>query len=344
MRALTLTRTGGLEHLEVQEMPDPGPPPAGSVRIRVRAAALNRIDLFVTQGLPRTEPSFPHVVGSDAAGVVDAIGPGVDRFRPGDRVLVNPGISCRTCPVCLAGEQPLCRQFRILGEHLPGTVAEYLTVPAINLAPVPAGISWAEAAAFPLATLTAWRMLASRARVTAGETVLVWGSGGGVSQAAIQVAKLLGARVVATSGSDPKLAVARRLGADLALNHHSEDVVRRVRDLTGVGVDVVVDSVGEATWARSLRALRPMGRLVTCGATSGPQVALDVRKLFWFQWSLLGSTMGNDAEFEAIVGHFHRGALRPVVDSVVPLADGPAAFARLAAGDQSGKLVIEVAA
>lgn len=343
MRALTLRQTGGIEFLEPQEMPDPGNPAPGQVRVRVHSAALNRLDLFVTQGLPHTRPDFPHIVGSDAAGVVESVGSGVTTVAPGDRVVVNPGLSCRRCAPCLAGEQPLCREYRILGEHLPGTLAEFLLVPEQNVAVIPTEIPWAEAAAFTLSTLTAWRMLNSRARVQADETVLVWGAGGGVAQASIQIARLLGARVVATSGSDTKLPLARQLGAELAFNHQTEDVVRRVRDLTGTGVDVVVDSVGEATWASSLRALRPMGRLVSCGATSGPQVALDVRKLFWFQWSILGSTMGNDAEFQAIVAQFRQGRLRPVVDSVVKLAEGPAAYARLAAGAQSGKLVIEVA-
>jgi len=199
-----------------------------------------------------------------------------------------------------------------------------------------------EAAAFGLATLTAWRMLMTRAGLQSGETVLVWGAGGGVAQAAIQVARLAGARVIATSSSDAKLALATRLGADVTLRHDQGDVARQVRALTGVGAEVVVDTVGEATWPESLRALRPGGRLVTCGATSGPQVALDLRKLFWFQWSLLGSTMGNDAEFDAIVQHANQGELRPVIDSVVPLAEAPAAFARLASGHQAGKLVIEV--
>ncbi len=343
MRALTLRQVGGIDFLEPREVPDPGNPAPGWVRIRVKAAALNRLDLFVTQGLPHTKPSFPHVVGSDAAGVVDAVGAGVTTLRPEDRVVVNPGLSCRRCTPCLAGEQPLCRDYRILGEHLPGTLAEFLLVPEQNVAVIPPEIPWTEAAAFTLATLTAWRMLATRARLQAGETVLVWGAGGGVAQASIQIASMLGARVIATSGSDAKLPLARKLGAEVALNHRTEDVVRRVRDLTGGGVDLVVDSVGAATWSSSLRALRPMGRLVTCGATSGPQVSLDIRKLFWFQWSILGSTMGNDGEFQAIVEHFRQGRLRPVVDSVVPLTEGPAAYARLAAGAQSGKLVIEVA-
>lgn len=342
MRALTLPRTGGLDLLEPREMPLPELQAPDQVRIRIHTVGLNRLDLFVVGGLPRSRVSFPHILGSDGAGTVESVGPAVTTLRPGDRVVINPGLSCRHCPACLAGEQPLCREYGILGEHHPGTLAEYVVVPEANAAAVPDSVPWPEAGAFTLATLTAWRMLMSRARVQAGETVLVWGAGGGVAQAAIRIAKRAGARVVATSGSDAKLAVARALGADLGLNHAREDVPRVVRDLTGVGADVVVDSVGEATWTASLRALRPMGRLVTCGATSGPQVALDLRRLFWFQWSLLGSTMGNDREFQAIVELLRQGALWPRVDAVVPLADAPAAFARLARGEQAGKLVIEV--
>jgi len=323
-------------------MPDPTIQTQGDVRVRVRAAALNRLDLFVLDGLPHTRPTYPHIMGSDGAGVVESVGPAVTSVRPGDHVMINPGLSCRSCPVCLAGEQPLCRNYRILGEHLPGTIAEWVVVPEANLARIPTETPWPEAAAFSLATLTAWRMLMTRAALRPGETVLIWGAGGGVAQAAIQIARRAGARVVATSSSDAKLETATRLGADLVLNPTRDDVVRRVRDLTGVGADVVVDSVGEATWAASLRALRPMGRLVTCGATSGPQVALDLRKLFWFQWSILGSTMGNDLEFRAIAELFRQGELRPVVDSAVSLEQSPAAYARLAAGAHSGKLVIEV--
>lgn len=342
MRALTLPRTGGLELLELREMPDPALQAPHDVRVRIRAAALNRLDLFVLGGLPHTQPTYPHIVGSDGAGIVESVGSAVTIVRPGDHVLINPGLSCRACPVCNAGEQPLCRNYRILGEHLPGTIAEWVVLPESNLAVIPATVPWPEAAAFTLSTLTAWRMLNTRAALQAGETVLVWGAGGGVAQAAIQIARRAGARVVATSGSDAKLPLATRLGADLVLNHIRDDVVRQVRDLTGVGADVVVDTVGEATWAASLRALRPMGRLVTCGATSGPQVALDLRKLFWFQWSILGSTMGNDQEFHTIADRFRQGELRPVIDSVVSLEQSPAAYARLAAGAQSGKLVIEV--
>lgn len=342
MRALTLASPGDLGHLALREMPEPELTAPTDVKIRVHAAALNRLDLFVVGGLPHAAPDWPHILGSDAAGTVTAVGPAVTSVAPGDRVLVNPGISCRSCAVCLAGNQPLCRRYRVLGEHLPGTLAESLVVPEANLAHVPDGISWPEAAAFGLATLTAWRMIVTRAAVRPGETVLVWGAGGGVAQAAIQVARRAGARVLVTSSSDQKLALARQLGADELINHTGADVARWARTLTGDGVDVVVDSVGEATWAASLRALRPGGRLVTCGATSGPHVNLDLRRLFWFQYSILGSTMGSEAEFATIVDCLKRGELRPVIDSVVPLTDAPAAFARLARGEQAGKLVIEV--
>jgi NADPH:quinone reductase-like Zn-dependent oxidoreductase len=297
----------------------------------------------MTGGLPNAKPSLPHVVGSDGAGEVDAVGPAAGRWRPGDRVLFNPGLSCGHCAACEAGEESLCSNFAILGEHLPGTVAELVILPAGNLAPVPEGMSWSEAAGFTLATLTAWRMLTSRARLQSGETVLIWGVGGGIGMAALQIAVLLGARTMVTSGSDAKLDTALRLGAAVAVNHRSADVVAEVRQETGGrGADVVVDCVGEATWTNSLRALRRGGRLVVCGATTGPQVSLDLRRLFWHQWSILGSTMGNRREFAEIVRLAHEGKLWPVVDSVVSLADGIAAYERMQRGEQTGKLVIEV--
>jgi NADPH:quinone reductase-like Zn-dependent oxidoreductase len=333
---------GGLEQISVADVPRPAITGPDQVLVRVRAAAINRIDLYVLGGLPKARYQFPHILGSDGAGEVEAVGPGVTAVAPGDRVVINPGVSCGRCDVCRAGDQPLCRGFRILGEHLEGTIAEYIVVPEANLARVGSDWSWPEAGGFTLATLTAWRMLTSRARIRAGETVLVWGIGGGVGLASVQIARLLGARVVATSSSDAKLLVAQQLGADVLLNHQTTDVAREVRSLTGVGVDVVVDCVGEKTWDSSLKALRPLGRLVTCGATTGPHVTLDIRRLFWFQWSLLGSTMGSDREFRDIVALGERGRLRPVIDSVIPLAEGVRAFERLQAGEQLGKLVIEV--
>jgi NADPH:quinone reductase-like Zn-dependent oxidoreductase len=343
MRALTLTGIGGPEHLAVADVPAPVLRADDDVLVRVRCAALNRLDLWMTGGLPHVKPVFPHVVGSDGAGEVEAVGPAAGGWRPGDRVLMNPGISCGHCAVCDEGDEALCSSFAILGEHLPGTAAEAVVVPAANLGRVPDGMSWSEAAAFPLATLTAWRMLTGRARLEAGETVLIWGVGGGVGMAALQIAALLGARAIVTSGSDAKLEAAARLGAALGVNHRSADVVAEVRRETGGrGADVVVDSVGEATWANSLRALRRGGRLVVCGATSGPSVSLDLRRLFWHQWSILGSTMGSHREFGEIVRLAHQGRLWPVVDSVVPLADGAAAYGRMQRGEQTGKLVIEV--
>jgi NADPH:quinone reductase-like Zn-dependent oxidoreductase len=344
VRALALDAIGGLEHLAVRELPRPELSSPHDVRVRVHAAALNRLDLFVADGLPGVALTFPHIVGADGAGTVDAVGSGVWQARPGDRVMLNPGLSCGKCPECLAGEESLCASFRVLGEHRPGTAAEYVILPAENLALVPPGMPWAEAAAFSLATLTAWRMLTTRAVLQAGETVLIWGIGGGVSMAALQVAHLLGARAIVTSASDAKLEVARSRGADATINHATADVVAEVRRLTGgLGADVVVDSIGEARWQESLRALRRGGRLTVCGATTGPAVTLDLRRLFWRQWSLLGSTLGSRREYAEIVRLAHQGRLWPVVDQVVPLADGPAALARLRRGEQLGKLVIEVA-
>ncbi len=343
MRALTLVGTGGLDDLRLLEVPAPAIAAPDEVLVRIRCAALNRLDLWMTGGLPNAKTSFPHVVGSDGAGEVEAVGPAAGKWKPGDRVLINPGISCGHCAACQEGEESLCANYAIMGEHVAGTAAELAVVPAANLARIPDGMSWSEAAAFPLTTLTAWRMLTNRARLKAGETVLIWGVGGGVGMAALQIAVHLGAGAIVTSGSDAKLETAVRLGAAVAVNHRTADVVAQVRSETGGrGADVVVDSVGEATWTNSFRALRRGGRLVICGATTGPAVSLDLRRLFWHQWDILGSTMGNRREFAEIVRLLHEGKLWPVVDSVVPLADGVAAYRRMQRGEQTGKLVIEV--
>lgn len=344
MRALTLVAHGGPEQLKVQELPRPTITSPDQVLVRMRTAALNRLDLLIAAGLPGSPLQFPHVVGSDGAGVVEQAGEAVRQFRTGDRVMINPTLSCGDCPACGEGEHSLCARLRVLGEHCAGTVAEFVVVPAQNLVPVPTAMSWPQAAAFSLATLTAWRMLVTRARLEAGETVLIWGIGGGVALAALEIAKLIGARAIVTSGSEAKLEVARGLGADVALNHRSADVVAEVKRHTGGrGADVVVDSVGEETWNGSLRAVRRGGRLVVCGATTGPMVSLDLRRLFWHQWSILGSTLGNRQEYAEIVRHAGEGRLWPVVDRVVPLAASIAAFERLQRGEQFGKLVIEVA-
>lgn len=328
----------------MQDLPEPAIEAPDDVRVRVCAAALNRLDLFVADGLPGVSYVFPHIVGSDGAGVVESVGSAVTMTRPGDRVMINPGLSCGSCPACRSGDESLCASFRVIGEHRPGTAAEYIVLPERNLAPVPAAMPWPEAAAFSLATLTAWRMLTTRAALRPGETVLIWGIGGGVALAALQIARHLGARTVVTSGADAKLDAARRLGAETVVNHGTGDVVAEVRRVTGGrGADVVVDSVGQARWQDSLRALRRGGRLVSCGTTSGPMVSLDLRRLFWHQWSLLGSTLGSRQEYAAIVALAHEGRLWPIVDRAVPLDQAPAALARLQRGEQFGKLVIEVA-
>ena len=345
MKALTLAQLGSADYIAVREVPAPTLSNPDDVLVRMRAAALNRLDLFVITGLPGVNLSFPHIMAGDGAGVVERVGAAVKNVKPGDRVMINPGISCFNCPSCQAGEHSLCETYRLLGEHLPGTAAEFAVVPAANLGLVPDRMPWPQAAAFSLATLTAWRMLITRAMLRPGETVLIWGIGGGVGIAALQIAKLTGARVIATSSSDEKLARARELGADHVMNHAAVDVPVEVRKLVGKqGVEVVVDNVGEKTWEKSLRCLGRMGRLVTCGGTSGPMVVTDVRKLFWYQFSILGSTMGNLREYQAIVRLAHQGKLWPVVDTVFPLDRGRDAFACLQAGKQLGKLVIEVAA
>ena len=348
MRASVLTATGGIDKLSITEVPDAPAPKAGEVRVSIRAAALNHLDLFVVAGLPGGGGAerFPHIVGADGAGVVETIGSDVVNVRPGDRVMFNPGISDYTCEFCQAGEHSLCVNYRLLGEHLPGTVAELVTVPAHNVVGVPRVSpepTWAEAAAFSLVTLTAWRMLVTRAQLKRGETALIWGIGGGVSLTALRIGKLLDARVIATSSDDAKLAAAKQLGADVTLNHRTQQVAQEVRALTNKrGVDVVVENVGAATWDDSLRCLRRGGRLVTCGATSGPQVSLDLRRLFWHQWTLLGSTMGNAREYAEIVRRLGKGELRPIVDRVYPMAQARQAFERLAKGEQLGKVVVEV--
>jgi NADPH:quinone reductase-like Zn-dependent oxidoreductase len=344
VNALTLSVHGGLDRLEYRtDLPEPALREPHEVRVRVEAAALNHLDLYVVAGLPGVTIVPPWVVGSDGAGIVEEVGAAVTHVRPGERVFFNPGTSCGACEYCLDGEQPLCPRYRIFGEHLPGFCAERVVVPGRNAYAVPDTLTPEQAAAFPLATLTAWRMVVTRAQVRPGDQVLIWGIGGGVAQAALQICQRIGATTWVTSGSDDKLARARAMGADHVLDHRTQDVPRVIREATGKrGVDVVIDSVGEATWARSLQALGRRGRLVTCGGTSGPMVQTDVRRLFWNQWSLLGSTMGTEAEFEAIVGELTQGRLLPVVDSVVPLAEGRRAYERLQSGAQFGKVVIRV--
>lgn len=345
MRALTISASGGLDNLEYRTdlpIPEPG---EGEVRIRVTAAALNHLDLFVLEGLPGVKVKAPWVMGADATGIVDAIGPGTERgVKVGETVIVNPGLSDGTCEYCRAGEQSSCVNFKLLGEHVSGTMAEYIVVPAKNVRSIPKKIPAEPAGAFTLATLTAWRMVHTRAKVRAGENVLIQGIGGGVATAALQIVKQIGAVAWVTSTSDAKLDKAQKLGADHLFNNRNADVGKEIRVRTGKrGVDVVIDSVGQATWKQSLAALGKRGRLVACGASSGPIVETDARRLFWNQWDILGSTMGNDAEFDAITKQIRDGKLLPPIDSVFPLDKGRDAFARLKSANQFGKVVIRIA-
>lgn len=340
MRALYFEEHGSFENLKVGERPKPQAG-AGEVVIALRAAAFNHLDLFVLRGLPGVPIPLPHIGGADGAGVVVEVGPGVANVKAGDEVVFNPGIWCGQCEFCRKGEHSLCVSYGIVGEHTDGTFAEYVKVKAEACFPKPAHMSWEEAAAFPLTFLTAWRMLFTRARLQAGETVLIHGIGGGVAQAATILARQAQAAVIVTSSDDAKLEKAKGLGAEITINYTREDVARKVRELTGKrGVDVVVETTGKATWMTSLRSVAKGGRIVTCGATTGPDPTEEIRLIFWNQLSILGSTMGNQKEFADMLSMVCEKRLRPLVDRVFPLAEGITAYRYLAEGRQFGKVVL----
>lgn len=345
MRALTISAHGDLDRVTLSDVPMPAPP-HGWVRVKLRTAALNHLDLWVVRGVPGVNITPHWILGCDGAGVIDAVGASVPArylVREGDRVLINPGVATGDDEYTRRGEEPLSPSFGVLGEHRPGTFAEYVCVPARNVRPTPRSVTDELAAAYTLSTLTAWRMCVTRAAVRADDDVLIWGIGGGVALAALAICKARGARVWATSSSDDKLARARSLGADETLNYRNVDVGREIRARTKKrGVTVVIDSVGVATWQQSLVALGRGGRLVTCGGTSGPMVETDIRRMFWNQWTLMGSTMGNDAEFDAVTAELGAGRLTAIVDSVFPLEQGREALARMQRGEQFGKIVLAI--
>jgi len=326
----------------VPDHPDPVPGP-DQIVVRVHAAAINRLDLFVRDGIPTLKLTLPHILGSDGAGHVAEVGSDVTDLEVGDRVVMNPGISCGRCEYCLKGEDSECVEYKILGEHLPGTYAEKVAIPARNALKIPTDMGFEAAAAAPLAFMTAWRMLVTRAKVRPGEDVLILGAGSGVSTAAIQVAKLAGCTVFVTSSSDEKLQKAKALGADVLVNYNVMPWSKAIWELTGRrGVDVIVDHVGAATFKDSVRTLRKGGRVVVSGATTGPILELDARYLFWRQLSVLGSTMANQREFEEVMKLVFMGRLTPVVDRVFPLDQARAAHEYLGRGEQFGKVVLAV--
>lgn len=343
MRAAFITGHGGNEVVQVGERPAPAVGD-GEVRVRMQAATLNRVDLYMRDSGAGITHSLPQIMGLDGAGTVDAVGPGVRGWSVGQRVIVHPGVACGQCAHCLRGDDVLCAGIRYLGEHRDGTLAEFVSLPARNLFPWPAHLDAAEAAALGVNHLTAWRMLFTRARLQPWETVLVFGIGGGVSLAGLQLAEGVGARVIATSRDAGKLARAQALGADEVIDSSTQDVAKEVARLTqGRGVDVVFENVGAAVWSSALKSLARGGRLVTCGATTGDQPGADLRRMFIRQLQVLGSTLGTLGEMNDLVAWVERHGLRPVIDTRHALDQVHVGLDRLESGRQFGKVAVEIA-
>ena len=342
MKAVFFSEHGGPDVLELGEVPNPQIK-ANEVLVEVRACALNHLDVWVRNGLPGIKIPLPHILGCDVAGVVREVGDLVTWAKAGDEVMVQPGVSCGHCPECLAGRDNMCDEYDIIGYRRDGGYAEFVAVPGINVIPKPKNLSWEEAAALPLVTLTAWHMLVTRAHLQPGEDVLVHAAGSGVGSLGIQIAKLLGARVIATASSAEKLAKARELGADETVNYSSDDWPKQVRRLTnGRGVDVVFEHTGQATWPGSILSLKKGGRLVTCGATSGFDARTDLRHVFYRHLTILGSMMGSKADLIAAMKFIESGQIRAVVDRALPLAEAREAHELMEDRAQFGKLVLVV--
>ena len=340
MKAARIHKHGGTDVLTVEEIPEPKIK-AHEILVRVRACAMNRLDLFVRAGIPGMQFAMPHILGSDIAGEVAAVGELCERVQPGWRVLLSPGLSCRQCPQCLDGHDNLCRRYTVFGYGRDGGNCELMAAPEYSAIRIPDEMSFPEASAVPLVFLTAWHMLMVRAQLQPGEDVLVLAAASGVGSAAIQIARMFQCRVIATAGGEEKLARACALGADHTIDHYRQDIAAEVRRITGRrGVDVVVEHVGEATWAKSLQSLAPAGRLVTCGATTGFDARVDLRYLFSKQWSLLGSFMGTMGDLHRVLRFVFRGQLKPVIDRVFPLEEIRAAHQRLEAREQFGKIIL----
>src|SRR5882672_10169479 len=340
MKAVIFKQHGGPEVLEYADAPDPTIN-ANEVLVEVRACALNHLDVWVRGGIPGIDIPLPHILGNDIAGVVREAGTLVSWVRAGDEVMLQPGVSCGHCLECLAGRDNLCRDYDILGSRRDGGYAQLVAAPATNVIPKPKSLSWKEAAALPLVTLTAWHMLVTRANVQPGEDVLIHAAGSGVGSVGIQVAKLRGARVIATARSDEKLAKAKDLGADEVVNYSNQDWPKEVKRLTDKkGVDVVFEHTGAATWPGSIASLKSNGRLVTCGATSGFAAQTDIRRIFYRHLTILGSFMGSKAELLEAMKFIENGKIRAVVDQTLPLAEARRAHELMEDRAQFGKLVL----
>ncbi len=342
MKAVVFHEHGGTDRLRYEEAEPPRIGPH-EVLVRVKACALNHLDIWVRQGIPAYRMSLPHISGCDVAGILEEVGKEVTGLKVGDRIFVSPGLSCWRCNQCLSGRDNLCPSYKILGAQVNGGYAELVAVPGVNAIPIPGTLTFEQAAAFPLVSVTAWHMLFTLAEVRPGEEVLVMGAGSGVGSIAVQMAKLAGARVITTVGSEDKIEKAKSLGADAVVNHTREEVAGRVKALTGSrGVDVVIEHIGPSVWDQCLASLAKGGRLVTCGATTGGEAKLDLRFLFSRQLTLKGSYMGTRSELVRASTLFEQGQLRPVVDRVLPLQEARAAQELMLSRKIFGKLVLAI--
>ncbi len=342
MKAIVFAKHGGPEVLQYIDVPTPTMRP-NEVLVHVKACALNHLDLWVRRGLPGVPIPLPHIPGSDVAGEIAEIGADVTTVRPGQKVVLAPGVTCGKCPACISGQDNRCRSFTNLGYMIDGGCAEYVKVPEVNCLPYPENLTFEEAASIPLVFQTAWHMLLARAELQPGEDVLILGAGSGVGSAAIQIAKFFGARVIATASNEEKAAKATELGADHVINLKTQKIREEVRRITNKrGVDVVFEHVGTATWDESLASLAYAGRLITCGATTGYDAKLDLRVLFAKQLSLMGSYMGTKSDLHSVMRLVGAGRFRPIIDKVFPLSEATAAHAYLESGAQFGKVVLTV--
>ena len=343
MKAVRFHEFGGLEKLAYEDAPIPKIGPTEAL-IKVGACALNHLDIWARAGTRSERIPLPHISGSDISGEISETGDMVKGRVKGEKVLIAPGISCGTCDYCANGWDSLCESYKIIGYETQGGYAEYVAVPGSNILPIPDKLGFEQAAAVPLVFLTAWHMLVTRAHLSPGETVLVWAAGSGVGSAAVQVAKLLGAKVITTVGNDSKKDKAEKLGADFVLNHRTDDVSSQVKRLTNGGkANVVFDHVGQATWEQSMKSMAPAGRLVNCGVTSGGKAEIDIRYIFVKQFSLMGSYMGGKGELLKVLSFFEDGKLRPVVDSIFPLSEARKAQEKMEKSEHFGKIVLKVA-